>query len=127
MVANRNFFLPSSGSAGASVATRYLRYLQPLHLFETAGLSAEDEERTKLYQKDQQRSVERHQYADEGAFLASLNMGSTVLAFNRFNGPRVAQLSQRSNQRSGRVPPRAAGPSLGQSGANSTTACRRTR
>lgn len=76
----------------------YLQYLQPLHLFETAGLSAEDEERTKLYQTDQQRGVERHQYADEGTFLASLNMGSTVLAFNRFNGPRVAQLSQRSNQ-----------------------------
>ena len=76
----------------------YLEYLQPLHLFETAGISAEDEERTKLYRKDQQRSVERQQYADEGAFLASLNMRSKVVTFNRFNGPRVAQLSQRSNQ-----------------------------
>jgi FkbH-like protein len=76
----------------------FLEYLYPLHLFETVSLSAEDEERTKRYQTDQQRNVERQQYAGEGEYLSSLNMGSRVEAFNPFNGPRVAQLSQRSNQ-----------------------------
>jgi FkbH-like protein len=76
----------------------YLEYLYPLHLFETVSLSGEDEERTKMYRRERDRNAERLSYADEEAYLASLNMGSRVEPFNGFNGPRVAQLSQRSNQ-----------------------------
>lgn len=76
----------------------FLEYLYPLHLFETVFVSAEDEERTEMVQADKQRRVERLSYADEAAYLASLQMGSRVEPFNGFNGPRVAQLSQRSNQ-----------------------------
>jgi FkbH-like protein len=76
----------------------FLEYLYPLHLFETVSLSAEDEERTEMYKMNRERSAERLSYADEEAYLASLNMGSRVEAFDGFNGPRVAQLSQRSNQ-----------------------------
>jgi FkbH-like protein len=76
----------------------FLEYLYPLHLFETVSLSAEDERRTKMYLKDSERSAERLSYGDEEAYLASLNMGSRVEPLNSFNGPRVAQLSQRSNQ-----------------------------
>jgi FkbH-like protein len=76
----------------------FLEYLYPLHLFETVSLSAEDEGRTSMYRKDSERSAERLSYSDEEAYLASLNMGSRVEPFNPFNGPRVAQLSQRSNQ-----------------------------
>jgi FkbH-like protein len=76
----------------------FLEYLYRLHLFETVSLSAVDEERTKMYRKDSERSAERLSYVDEETYLASLNMGSRVESFNLFNGPRVAQLSQRSNQ-----------------------------
>jgi FkbH-like protein len=76
----------------------FLEYLYPLHLFETVSMTAEDEDRTVLYRTDQRRGEERLSYADEEAYLASLNMGSRVESLNSFNGPRVAQLSQRSNQ-----------------------------
>jgi len=76
----------------------FLEYLYPLHLFETVSLTAEDGERTKMYRTDLERSAERLSYADEAAYLVSLNMSSRVEPFNGFNGPRVAQLSQRSNQ-----------------------------
>jgi FkbH-like protein len=76
----------------------FLEYLYPLHLFETVSLTTEDEERTLLYRTDQRRGEERHSFTDEEAYLASLNMGSRVESLNGFNGPRVAQLSQRSNQ-----------------------------
>lgn len=76
----------------------FLEYLYPLHLFETVSLTAEDGDRTGHYRTDQRRSEERHSFTDEEAYLASLNMGSRVESFNAFNGPRVAQLSQRSNQ-----------------------------
>jgi FkbH-like protein len=76
----------------------YLEYLYTLNLFETSSLSDEDRERTRLYQVQARREVEKQQYGDEESFLTGLNMLSGVESFNRFNIPRVAQLTQRSNQ-----------------------------
>jgi FkbH-like protein len=76
----------------------YLEYLYTLNLFETSSSSDEDRERTRLYQVQSRREAEKQQYGDEESFLAGLNMLSGVESFNRFNIPRVAQLTQRSNQ-----------------------------
>lgn len=76
----------------------YLEYLYPLNLFETISFSNEDIERTKLYQLEAQRTVQQQQFTNENDFLKSLNMHSRVEPFNPYNTPRVAQLSQRSNQ-----------------------------
>jgi FkbH-like protein len=76
----------------------YLEYLYTLNLFETTSLSDEDMERTKLYQTQAIRNQEMQAYSNEDDFLAGLNMHSDVESFNSFNTPRVAQLSQRSNQ-----------------------------
>jgi FkbH-like protein len=76
----------------------YLEFLYSLNLFETAIISGEDGERTKLYQTEAGRSAERQDYDNEDAFLAGLNMISRVRSFDPLNVPRVAQLSQRSNQ-----------------------------
>lgn len=76
----------------------YLEYLYTLNLFETVSFSNEDAERTKQYQVEAQRTVLQKSFANEDEFLQSLNMVSLVEPFNKFNTPRVAQLSQRSNQ-----------------------------
>ena len=76
----------------------YLEYLYTLNLFETISLSDEDRERTKLYQVQAMRESEMQHYSNEDDFLAGLHMCSGVESFNPFNTPRVAQLSQRSNQ-----------------------------
>jgi FkbH-like protein len=76
----------------------YLEFLYSLNLFETAVISGEDGERTKLYQTEAGRSAERQDYNNEDAFLSGLNMISRVRSFDPLNVPRVAQLSQRSNQ-----------------------------
>ncbi|WP_426671221.1 HAD-IIIC family phosphatase [Mucilaginibacter sp. McL0603] len=76
----------------------YLEYLYSLNLFETVSLSEEDKERTKMYQSEAQRSTVQKQYCSEDDFLNSLEMTSLVEPFTKFNIPRVAQLSQRSNQ-----------------------------
>jgi FkbH-like protein len=76
----------------------YLEYLYTLNLFETISYSNEDTERTKLYQVEAQRNVLQQKFTNEDEFLESLNMLSLVEHFNKFNTPRVAQLSQRSNQ-----------------------------
>jgi FkbH-like protein len=76
----------------------YLEYLYSLNLFETVNYSNEDKDRTKQYQVEAKRVSLSKSYANETDFLKSLNMVSIVSGFTKFNIPRVAQLSQRSNQ-----------------------------
>jgi len=76
----------------------YLSFLYSQNLFETASFSVEDENRTTYYQTESKRVSAQKAHTDEGAFLESLDMTSDVQHFNKFNTPRVAQLSQRSNQ-----------------------------
>jgi FkbH-like protein len=76
----------------------YLPYIYSLNLFETVSYSAADAERTKQYQVEAQRVSLQKTFVNEDEYLKSLNMVSVVEDFNKFNTPRVAQLSQRSNQ-----------------------------
>ena len=76
----------------------YLEYLYSLNLFETASYSNADKDRTKQYQVEAKRVSLSKTFTNEADFLKSLNMVSTVSGFTKFNIPRVAQLSQRSNQ-----------------------------
>lgn len=76
----------------------YLEYLYSLNLFETISYSNADSERTKQYQVESQRVSLQKSFTNEAEFLKSLDMISEVRPFDKFNAPRVAQLSQRSNQ-----------------------------
>lgn len=76
----------------------YLEYLYSLNLFETANYSSADKDRTKQYQVEAKRVSLSKTFTNEADFLKSLNMVSIVSGFTKFNIPRVAQLSQRSNQ-----------------------------
>lgn len=76
----------------------YLEYLYSLNLFETASYSAADKDRTQQYQIQAKRATFRKSFTNEADFLKSLHMVSKVGGFTKFNTPRVAQLSQRSNQ-----------------------------
>ena len=76
----------------------YLEFLYNENLFETASFSSGDKDRTKQYQVEAQRVSERKKFDDENGFLKSLNMVSSVDGFTKFLTPRIAQLTQRSNQ-----------------------------
>jgi FkbH-like protein len=76
----------------------YLDYLYSLNLFETVSYSGEDAQRTQQYQDEAERAVFQETFTNEDDFLKSLNMVSDTKAFDGFTIPRVAQLSQRSNQ-----------------------------
>ena len=76
----------------------YLEHMYGLNLFETISFSQEDTDRTKLYQVEAERAKVFEKFTNEDDFLKTLEMHSDVLAFNKFNTPRIAQLSQRSNQ-----------------------------
>jgi len=76
----------------------YLDYLYNLNLFETVSYSGEDAKRTQQYQKEAERVIFQESFTDENDFLKSLNMVSETKPFDNFTIPRIAQLSQRSNQ-----------------------------
>ena len=76
----------------------YLEYLYSQNLFETASYSNADKDRTKQYQVEAKRVSLSKTFTNEADFLKSLDMISIVTGFTKFNIPRVAQLSQRSNQ-----------------------------
>ena len=76
----------------------WLEYMYGLNLFETASYSGADAERTRQYQAEAQRVTLAKSFDSEADFLRSLDMRATVSGFTPFNTPRVAQLSQRSNQ-----------------------------
>lgn len=76
----------------------YLNFLRSLNLFETASFTEEDELRTSLYQEEAKRTQVQKSFASEDEFLQSLDMISVVKQVDKFSAPRVAQLTQRSNQ-----------------------------
>jgi FkbH-like protein len=76
----------------------YLTYLRSLNLFETSSYSEEDSERTELYRQEYQRTVVKQAFVNEDEYLTSLEMVSECKPFDNFTIPRVAQLTQRSNQ-----------------------------
>lgn len=76
----------------------YLKYLQSLNLFETASFSLEDQNRTDKYQDETKRTISKKSFTNEDDYLESLLMAIKIESFNAFSIPRVAQLSQRSNQ-----------------------------
>lgn len=76
----------------------YLFYLQTLNLFETASFSGEDASRTRQYQEEASRVVLQKTFKSEGEFLKSLQMMAEIKPVDTFTLPRVAQLTQRSNQ-----------------------------
>lgn len=76
----------------------YWPYLCSLNLFETASYSEEDVVRTTHYQEEAGRTEFQKSFQDEDGFLKSLNMKCVAKPFDAFTIPRIAQLSQRSNQ-----------------------------
>jgi FkbH-like protein len=78
--------------------SEYVAFLRELNLFETASYTEEDRERTGQYQVEAKRAVLQQSFANEDEFLESLKMESEVRPFDPFTIPRIAQLSQRSNQ-----------------------------
>lgn len=76
----------------------YLNYLKSLNLFETVSYSKEDLERTELYKTELKRNEMKNEYTSIDDYLINLNMLSVVKSFDDFSYPRIAQLTQRSNQ-----------------------------
>ena len=73
-------------------------YLESLHLFEAVSFSGEDAARTAQYQAEASRTAAQEHFVNYEEYLRSLHMQAEILPFDSFHAPRIAQLTQRSNQ-----------------------------
>jgi len=76
----------------------YVSYLRSLNLFETVSYSDEDSDRTKKYQYEAKRIKFKTNFSSIDDYLKNLNMITEFAEFDDYHIPRIAQLSQRSNQ-----------------------------
>lgn len=73
-------------------------YLETLRLFEAVGYSEEDAARTAQYQAEASRVQAQASFGNYEDYLKSLDMHGEIKPFDAFHAPRIAQLTQRSNQ-----------------------------
>lgn len=76
----------------------YVRAISELNLFESAGSSALDSERTAMYQTQEKRDAELQRFGNIDDYLKSLETRVIFTRFEPANLNRIAQLIQRSNQ-----------------------------
>lgn len=76
----------------------YVSYLRSLNLFETASYSRDDANRTLLYRERQESLAAQAAFDSYDDYLKSLDMKAVAAPFDAFHFPRLAQLTQRSNQ-----------------------------
>ncbi len=77
---------------------QYVDYLESLNLFETMSYSEEDAKRTEQYRSEMGRVQAQSAFASFDDYLVSLDMKAEAKPFDSYHVPRIAQLSQRSNQ-----------------------------
>ena len=73
-------------------------FLDSLHLFEAVSYSDEDAARTAQYQAEASRTAAQASFSSYEEYLEALDMKAEILPFDSFHYPRIAQLTQRSNQ-----------------------------
>ena len=66
--------------------------------FKVYSITDEDEKKTEQYKANAARAQAQHSFTDFGAFLESLDIQITIEAANEFNIPRIAQMTQKTNQ-----------------------------
>lgn len=78
--------------------SEYIPYLQQFNLFETVSFSSLDKDRTKQYQTEAKRVELQTSYSTVEDYLKNMEMTAIARPFDKFQVPRIAQLTQRSNQ-----------------------------
>jgi FkbH-like protein len=66
--------------------------------FRVYSVTTEDKKKTEQYKANAQRAQAQKNFVDFDAFLESLDIQMTIEAANDFNVPRIAQMTQKTNQ-----------------------------
>lgn len=78
--------------------SEYSEFLSNLPAFDTGVITEEDKKRNEMYQQEKERSSKKLSAASLEKFLKSLHIEVTIQKVKAFNTPRIAQLTQKTNQ-----------------------------
>ena len=90
--------LPDTYAPDIGSPENYIRILDRSRFFEVTELSSDDVKRNEMYRANVKRAAEQTQFADYGEYLLSLNMKAVIRDFDPVYIPRIAQLTNKSNQ-----------------------------
>lgn len=76
----------------------YPNMLSKSMLFDTLAISEEDRNRTALYLQEEERSLERKSFSNIDDYLKGLEMRASIHTVSSSELPRIAQLTQKTNQ-----------------------------
>lgn len=79
-------------------AEHYIRILDHSGFFEATSVSEDDRKRNEMYIANKKRSEAEVSFADYGEYLTSLEMEADIMPFEKLYVPRIAQLTNKSNQ-----------------------------
>lgn len=90
--------LPETEAPDIGSPESYIGILDRSRFFEVTELSSDDVKRNEMYRQNAARAAEQTQFADYGDYLRSLNMKAVIRDFEPVYIPRIAQLTNKSNQ-----------------------------
>ena len=93
-----NSSLPDVEAPDIGTPENYIRILDRSRFFEVTELSRDDLNRNDMYRANAQRAAEQSTFADYGDYLRSLCMKARIRDFEPVYLPRIAQLTNKSNQ-----------------------------
>jgi len=76
----------------------YIRILDHSGFFEATAVSEDDRKRNEMYIANKKRTKAEESFADYGEYLTSLEMEAEISPFEKLYIPRIAQLTNKSNQ-----------------------------
>ena len=76
----------------------YIKILDHSGFFEVASISEDDMKRNEMYMANKKRAALEESFADYSEYLKSLEMEAEIKPFEKMYMPRIAQLTNKSNQ-----------------------------
>ncbi|WP_026650899.1 HAD-IIIC family phosphatase [Butyrivibrio proteoclasticus] len=90
--------LPGTQAPEMDSPEHYIRILDHSGFFEATLISEDDKKRNEMYMANIKRASLEESFADYGEYLKSLEMTADIAPFEKMYMPRIAQLTNKSNQ-----------------------------
>ncbi|MCR5672056.1 MAG: HAD-IIIC family phosphatase [Butyrivibrio sp.] len=90
--------LPGTQAPAIDSPENYIRFIDHSGFFEVTAFSEDDKKRNDMYMANKKRTELLESFADYGEYLKSLDMEAVIAPFEKLYMPRIAQLTNKSNQ-----------------------------
>ncbi len=90
--------IPGVKSPELTDVSHYIELVDRSGFFETTAFSDEDKKRAEMYEENRKRAVSIEAFSNYGDYLESLQMRAVIRPFEELYMPRIAQLTNKSNQ-----------------------------